>query len=893
MTSIIVPVRNNLLVTIKCIDSLLEHTDLPFEIVIVDNGSDKETETALLNVAGSHENIRVIRNNLNLGWPIACNQGLAFARGDFIVLLNNDTEVTAGWLPRLLAPFADPQVGLVGPMSDNVVSKTQRAGVRADWQRAADRMATAKAGQSLEVSKLIGFCLAVRREVVDTIGGLDPRYGLGNFDDDDYGLRAQLSGFMLRVAQDCFVHHVGHQTFLSEGINVNHLIEVNLKLFLHKWRSLGVFGKNLAEMAAHSQGKIGRQDLFIPLPKVQRDEPPVTGELALSVLITSVSDRHGMVAPLLADLRRQSEGKPVEILFLSDNRRRSLGSKRNALKDLARGRFLAFVDDDDQVAADYVETILGAIEANPAADLVVFDLMRLVNGEKDRVVKFGVEFEPASTPEVHYRKPHERMVWRSDLARSIPHPDTSRMTGIEAQGLAPSPDLTFEDAAWAKAMAPLVRQQVRIDRVLYWYQDRKILAPGATISLCVIAKDEEQYLEDCLKSVAGAVDEICVVDTGSTDRTVEIAEKYGAKIGYHAWDGDFAAARNASLALATCDWILVLDADERLKPESVNELRWLSYHPLEFGVVCQIESTQGDDKPLVSPVVRFFRNHIGVQYEGRLHEQPLVPGKATSLDMSGIRILHLGYEPDVIKARGKLSRNLDMALQMVEEAETFHSIFNLTRAYWELEDYAKAAYYAGHAKLMAQMPADVIHAAVMEVAAVAAEDGEKALALSIALRDQFPAVPRVAFMVGKLLAHLDRFDEAMVALDWRQSPDLKAYLSCNFSPPDLVSAGTSLREACDIYALCAAKTGKLGQAIGYLNDVIVVMPVPDADLYLKLVRLLMGVGQWQMAGETLNKALKIEPWNKAGWGLMAQICEALGRDDLAADARGNLAKLAA
>ena len=86
------------------------------------------------------------------------------------------------------------------------------------------------------------------------------------------------------------------------------------------------------------------------------------------------------------------------------------------------------------------------------------------------------------------------------------------------------------------------------------------------ISLCLIARDEERFLPGCLASVSGVVDEIVLADTGSTDRTVEIARAAGATVVHHAWDEDFSAARNAALAAATGDWILLLDADERLAP---------------------------------------------------------------------------------------------------------------------------------------------------------------------------------------------------------------------------------------------------------------------------------------------------------------------------------------
>ncbi|MCL4691088.1 MAG: glycosyltransferase family 2 protein, partial [Candidatus Hydrogenedentes bacterium] len=99
---------------------------------------------------------------------------------------------------------------------------------------------------------------------------------------------------------------------------------------------------------------------------------------------------------------------------------------------------------------------------------------------------------------------------------------------------------------------------------------------GATISLAMIVKDEAVHLPGCLDSVRDAVDEICIVDTGSTDDTLAVAKEYEAKVSVYLWSDDFAAARNESLRICTKDWILVLDADERIAVDDVPALRNLA-----------------------------------------------------------------------------------------------------------------------------------------------------------------------------------------------------------------------------------------------------------------------------------------------------------------------------
>src|SRR5579872_1678651 len=101
----------------------------------------------------------------------------------------------------------------------------------------------------------------------------------------------------------------------------------------------------------------------------------------------------------------------------------------------------------------------------------------------------------------------------------------------------------------------------------------------AGISLCMIVKNEERFLEQCLRSVADVVDEINIVDTGSTDATVAIAERFGARIEHREWRNDFGWARNEALKMATKRWVLQLDADEELSPESKEQLRALKNVP--------------------------------------------------------------------------------------------------------------------------------------------------------------------------------------------------------------------------------------------------------------------------------------------------------------------------
>jgi len=155
-----------------------------------------------------------------------------------------------------------------------------------------------------------------------------------------------------------------------------------------------------------------------------------------------------------------------------------------------------------------------------------------------------------------------------------------------------------------------------------------------SLSLCMIVKNEEKYLERCLNSVKEFVDEIIIVDTGSTDNTKGIARKFNAKIFDFKWVDDFAAARNFSISKATKDWILVLDADEEIDKENMKKLLELIKDKELYGIlIIQRDYTNNKNAfgfkehkyknsagYVPMPIIRIFRNDPRIRYEDRVHE---------------------------------------------------------------------------------------------------------------------------------------------------------------------------------------------------------------------------------------------------------------------------------
>jgi glycosyltransferase involved in cell wall biosynthesis len=195
-----------------------------------------------------------------------------------------------------------------------------------------------------------------------------------------------------------------------------------------------------------------------------------------------------------------------------------------------------------------------------------------------------------------------------------------------------------------------------------------------TITLCIIVKNEEKFLPDCLKSVEGVVDEIILVDTGSTDSTIEIAKQFGAKVIQHQWNNDFAEARNISLKQATGEWILILDADESLDLSDRKHLH--KYIEQSTADIFSLElinyygEVQDDNKVYTMAQSRLFRNELGLYFENSIHET--INLHKMNLDIQSIphipiKIHHLGYLTPVTKEKGKNERNMSLLLTEIKK----------------------------------------------------------------------------------------------------------------------------------------------------------------------------------------------------------------------------------
>lgn len=473
LTSVVILTHNQLDYTRQCLDSIRRYTDEPYELIVVDNGSTDGTVDYL----ASQPDVKLIANASNRGFPAGANQGMHAASGQQILLLNNDCVVTTGWLRRLLESLArDPRIALVGPCSNHVSGAQQipvnydtLAGLEDfawDWAQAHD-------GQLEETCRLVGFCFLLRRELLDQIGFLDERFGIGCFEDDDYCLRAIQKGRRAVIARAAFVHHYGSRTFLGSGVDFTGVLRDNHERFRVKWASAATV-------------------------------PPV--------------------------------------------------------------------------------------------------------------------------------------------------PDRYEITRAPGGGL--------------------------------------VLAPPA-LSLCMIVRDSAATLPACLTSIRPFVDEMIVVDTGSTDDTVALARRLGARVYHFPWCQDFAAARNESLRHARGRWIFWMDADDTIDAANGRQLQALARQepdPAILGYVMQVHcpGPEGKDDVTVVDHVKLLRNRPDLRFEGRIHEQvlPAVRRAGGETAWTDLYVVHSGYDHSPAGQEQKKLRDLDLLQREIDDRpEHPFTLFNLGMTY--------------------------------------------------------------------------------------------------------------------------------------------------------------------------------------------------------------------
>jgi glycosyltransferase involved in cell wall biosynthesis len=312
---------------------------------------------------------------------------------------------------------------------------------------------------------------------------------------------------------------------------------------------------------------------------------------------------------------------------------------------------------------------------------------------------------------------------------------------------------------------------------------RFLVSARPRISLCLIVRNEAHQLEACLAPVVKLVDEVIVVDTGSTDATREVAAKYATRVVSFAWCDDFSAARNESLRHATGDWIFWLDADDRIDAENLAHLERL-FQNLDprsvylMDTVCTSQDVAEGER--VISHVRLFPRDARLRWQGRVHEQvrPCPSTLGYELVLAPVRILHTGYADRALLTR-KLHR--DIRLLRMDYAVDPHessTLLHLGLAYARLGQLDQAEKYFQDVLRHTTEPADYLRRVYGTLTEMALQRGRfvQALRLTDSGLAVFPDDEYLRYLRAEVLYELNRYQEAQVLLEQLiAQPDQRQY----------------------------------------------------------------------------------------------------------------------
>lgn len=755
LVSIVILTFNQIKYTKECVESIRKHTSELHEIVFVDNGSTDGTVKWLRGLVKENSHYKLIENKNNLGFAKGCNQGISASSGEYILLLNNDVIVTEGWLSGMIECLnSSPDIGIVGPMTNNI-SGPQKV-ENADYKSTDQVDIYAKSFKErnrhrrIPIRRIVGFCMLFKRKLVDKIGLLDECFGTGNFEDDDYCLRAALEGYRNMVAGDVFIHHYGSITFIGNSIDFEYgsLMGKNKDIFSKKWSGIDInssIGKRLIALKAMEKAdelnQTGQLDkavdhilqegiryspddrrLYFAIAEILIDAKDFKGALDtinempggdedIKKLVLSGYCKQGMG---LDDKAEQYADRALSLdhhSSLALNLKGTIAHKRGKL-DAAEAFFNKSIESDNAYGEPY--TNLG--------------VMRWDAGEKKDgldLLEKGVILSPKVTDSINLY--HSAITEAGEFERAEKlfrelkpfYPMNKTMSFLLIDSL-------IKQGKNSAAMQEIERAMVALgvdDGILgAALEIRNNLGPHQTpayadgrnsASLCMIVKNEELHIAKCLMSLKPIVDEIIIVDTGSTDRTKGIATAFGAKVFDFPWTGDFSDARNFSLSKASGQWIFVMDADEVISPLDYPAFKELvkktkqgasafKFVTRNYITSVNIDTWNPNDGRYIleeagagwvpSDKVRLFPNNMEIRFENPVHEmvEPSLKKLKMPVKEVAIPVHHYG-KLSVQKSREKGEQYYLLGKKKLEETGgNLDAICELAIQAGELERYDEA-----------------------------------------------------------------------------------------------------------------------------------------------------------------------------------------------------------
>lgn len=600
LTSIIIITCNGLEFTKRCVKSIQNHTPEAHEIIFVDNGSTDNTVLWIKRHVKENKNCKLIENKDDPGFAKGCNLGIEVSEGEFILLLNNDVEVSEGWLRGMLKCFrAVPEAGIIGPMANSGTGLQKAVLDGRGKDEHPDKIAPVfyekYRNRRIPHRKLEGFCMLIHRSIIEKTGLLDETFGTGDFADEDLCLRAALVGYQNYIAADVYVRCISDKIPSKDR---------------------GVLNRKWTLSTAKPEGK----KLAVLRATEIADEIYQKGDIdqAVEALVNCIKispdakEIYYALVRFFIETKRFPEARDV------------VGAMPEPLRESIKGlECSAYAKEglnlDDEAAA-LTDKMLELDNNYPAA-LNLKGILEYKKGNMETAQSF---FQGAIDSDPGYAEPYTNLgvlYWRKEkhdealanlrrgfiLSPVVPDANSLYYSVASALGQYAEAETELRNAValypnnknLAFLLIDSLIQQGKLTEAIFEVENtlalfgldegtlnaalsiRETIGPlktdrssrKSTLSLCMIVKNEEKHLVKCLQSVRDVVDEIIIVDTGSTDKTIDISRVFGAQVFEFPWTGDFSAARNESLNKASGNWILVLDADEVISVSDLKELR--------------------------------------------------------------------------------------------------------------------------------------------------------------------------------------------------------------------------------------------------------------------------------------------------------------------------------
>jgi len=711
--SIITVTHNGIEHTTKCINSIFAHTK-DFEFIVVDNGSVDGTTGYLKELMCRHDNVKVIFNAENSTFSKANNQGIKQVEGEYIIFINNDTIVNDGWADKMLEHMHNvplKHVGMVGPVTNN---SNGRQCVGAQDPRA---WYEEHKGHWTHTGRLYGWCILAKKAVIDEIGGFDERF-TNSYEDNDFCYRAQLAGYKLIIAYDTYIHHTGQGTFRAVGTTEADYMnngEVNQKLYHDKWRNTDK--KKLVVVYRTNGGKWLEESLR------------QTSKFADSILIHFCRARGNMdqdrLRRLLVTFPKIIKIEFYDGIFQEDYERGWLLQEALKLHATGEADWCISVDDDELYEDKFIERI-----------------QRMMSPRNPEIFGYWCQWRTIwdkRGADEYYRT--DSTFGRFSNYRFFRLIKNQEITSIHPEGhhCGSNPALAPENLRWTnirvKHMGYDTHEQRQKKYEFYEANDHfkskadignddyshlidlnvkleKYRADHG-VSLIMMVKDEEKNIKDCLEGIEPLIDEAVIVDTGSSDRTIEIIEEYAAhspvqvKLLHYPWEGNYSTPRNFGKLHATKSWILMLDADERLEYSDINKLWEITemdktdaviFHCLNY-----LERRVPGREPRYASTetMRLYRNIPEFYYSGIIHETVddalcvLRARRKVNVMCSPTVLHHFGYLKGPEKVQHKLTyyEKLNDEQIKVTDGTDPRPYFNLALHFLNTDEHKKALSY--------------------------------------------------------------------------------------------------------------------------------------------------------------------------------------------------------